>query len=180
MKFIPTDIPDVIIVRPEIFGDSRGVFFETFNSVKFAEAGIRYDFLQDNQSVSSKGVLRGLHFQNPPFAQGKLVRVISGAVQDVAVDIRKDSSTYGKWVSVILTGDNHDMLWLPPGFAHGFLALEDKTVFSYKCTNVYNRDSEGVIKFSDPDLNIQWELPNPILSERDAAAPFFKNHKNGF
>jgi dTDP-4-dehydrorhamnose 3,5-epimerase len=127
-----------------------------------------------------KGVLRGLHFQNQPYAQGKLVRVMRGAVLDVAVDIRKASPTYGKWVSIVLTGENKYMYWIPDGFAHGFLTLEDDTVFFYKCTNVYNKASEGSIRWNDPDLNINWGIDNPILSDKDKVSPLFKDLKTSF
>ena len=138
--------------------------------------GLNSNFVQDNESKSQKNVLRGLHFQKPPFAQAKLVRVIKGAVLDVAVDIRKDSPTYGEWESVELTEENKLMYWIPAGFAHGFLTLKDDTIFSYKCTNVYNKESEGSIKWDDSILNINWNIQNPIISEKDKKSPSF----NGF
>jgi len=180
VKKIPTAIPDVLVVQPDVFEDKRGYFFETFNQEKFAELGIKYDFVQDNESLSAKNVLRGLHFQNPPFEQGKLVRVIRGGVRDVAVDIRKGSPYYGKWVSIELTAQNKLMLWIPPGFAHGFLTLEDHTVFSYKCTGFYNRPSEGVISWNDPDINIDWMIEFPELSERDKNGTPFINFNTPF
>ncbi|NWJ51083.1 MAG: dTDP-4-dehydrorhamnose 3,5-epimerase [Bacteroidetes bacterium] len=180
MKIIPTEISDVCIVKPNVFADDRGYFFESYSHERFLAAGLDLNFVQDNESRSSKGVLRGLHFQNNPFAQGKLVRVMRGAVLDVAVDIRKDSPTYGKYVSIVLTGENKYMYWIPAGFAHGFLTLEDDTVFFYKCTNVYNKESEGSIRWNDPDLNINWGIENPILSEKDKISPFFRDFKSSF
>ncbi|HPT13818.1 MAG TPA: dTDP-4-dehydrorhamnose 3,5-epimerase [Bacteroidales bacterium] len=174
MELIKTDIPDVIILKPSVFGDSRGYFFESYQHENFKEFGIRATFVQDNESRSQKGVLRGLHFQHPPFAQGKLVRVIKGAVLDVAVDLRQNSPTFGKWVSMTLTGENKWMCWIPEGFAHGFLTLEDDTIFTYKCTNYYNKASEGAIRWNDPDLNIAWGTDDPSLSGKDAQAPLLK------
>ena len=142
--------------------------------------GIDQNFVQDNESMSGKGVLRGLHFQKPPFTQGKLVRVMRGSVLDVAVDIRKNSSTYGQWASVVLSQENKWMYWVPPGFAHGFVTLEDHTIFFYKCTNVYNKESEGSISWNDPDLNIDWKITNPVLAEKDKEAPAFKGFDSPF
>lgn len=166
-------IPDVKIIRPNVHEDDRGYFFESFHKETLAAAGITADFVQDNQSQSGKHILRGLHFQSPPWAQGKLVRVIKGAVLDVAVDIRIKSPYYGQWVAQELTEANKLMMWVPPGFAHGFLTLEDNTIFSYKCTGYYNRDSEGGILWNDTDLNIQWGVENPILSDKDKVAQKF-------
>jgi dTDP-4-dehydrorhamnose 3,5-epimerase len=180
MEIIPTEIPDVCIVKPSIFADDRGYFFESYSHQRFLAAGLDLNFVQDNESRSSKGVLRGLHFQKPPFAQGKLVRVMRGSVLDVAVDIRKDSPTYGKHVSIVLTGENKYMYWIPAGFAHGFVTLEDDTVFFYKCTNVYDKASEGSIRWNDPDLKINWGIENPILSEKDKVSPLFKDFKSSF
>ena len=180
MEIIPTEIPDVCIVKPTVFADDRGYFFESYSHQRFLAAGLDLNFVQDNESRSSKGVLRGLHFQNNPSAQGKLVRVMRGAVLDVAVDIRKNSPTYGKYVSIVLTGENKYMYWIPAGFAHGFLTLEDDTVFLYKCTNIYNKESEGSIRWNDPDLNIDWGMENPILSEKDKISPLFKDFKSSF
>lgn len=167
MKIIHTEIPDLLVVQPKVFEDERGYFFESYNKKVLAENGIDVDFVQDNQSLSQKGVLRGLHFQNPPHAQGKLVSVIKGAVLDVAVDIRKNSPTYGKHMAIELTEKNKTMFWVPPGFAHGFLTLENNTVFSYKCTDFYNKAAEDCILWNDPHLNIQWGVQHPILSEKD-------------
>ena len=180
MELIKTSIDGLLIIKPDVFNDDRGYFFESYNKERFAKAGLNMDFVQDNESKSCKGVLRGLHFQKPPFAQGKLVRVIKGSVMDVAVDLRKDSTTYGKWESVVLTEDNKLQFWIPEGFAHGFVALEDNTIFNYKCTNVYNKESEGSILWNDPDININWNIDNPILSEKDKISPLFKNFESPF
>ena len=181
MEIIKTQIPDLYILKPKVFEDERGYFFESYNKETFLKLGIDQNFVQDNESKSMKGVLRGLHFQKSPFTQGKLVRVMHGAVLDVAVDLRKNSPTYGKWASVILTHKNKWMYWVPPGFAHGFVTLEDNTVFFYKCTNVYNKASEGSIRWNDPDLNIDWQLDGePLLSEKDKSAPFFRNFESPF
>ena len=180
MNITKTDIEGLIIIEPQIFKDSRGAFFESWNAKKFKQLGISEDFVQDNQSVSSKGVLRGLHFQNPPYAQAKLVRVIKGSVLDVAVDLRKNSPTYGKHVSVILSEQNNKSFFIPKGFAHGFLSLEDNTVFNYKCTDYYNKESEGSLLWNDEDLKIDWQIDNPLISEKDLQADFFKNFKTKF
>jgi dTDP-4-dehydrorhamnose 3,5-epimerase len=163
-----TPIPGLILIEPRIFGDHRGYFMESFSKEKFRSLGIDADFVQDNESMSGKGVLRGLHFQRPPHAQGKLVRVITGGVWDVAVDLRKNSPTYGKWFGTELTADNKRMMFIPPGFGHGFLTLEDNTVFQYKCTDYYAPETEGGIMWNDPDINIQWPKGfDLILSEKD-------------
>jgi len=175
MEIVETRIPDLYVVKPTVFKDNRGYFFESYNKEAFLRSGIDQNFVQDNESKSAKGVLRGLHFQKPPFAQGKLVRVIKGAVRDVAVDLRKSSPTYGQWASIDLTEENKWMYWVPPGFAHGFVTLEEDTVFFYKCTNVYNKASEGSIRWDDPDLNIDWGIENPILSDKDKVSPLFKD-----
>lgn len=180
MEISTTSISGLVIIKPSIFRDERGYFFESYNKENLNKVGLNLDFVQDNESMSMKGVLRGLHFQRPPHAQGKLVRVIRGAVQDVAVDLRKGSPTYGKWESVLLTGDNKIMFWIPEGFAHGFLCLEDNTIFSYKCTNTYHKESEGSLRWDDPHLNIGWQAANPLLSEKDLAAPLFDNFTTPF
>src|ERR1043166_9558781 len=162
MEIIKTAIPDLLIIQPKVFEDDRGYFFESYNKKAFADHGIHTEFVQDNQSLSHTGVLRGLHFQNPPFAQGKLVRAIKGAILDVAVDIRKKSPTYGKHIALELTESNRTMLWIPEGFAHGFLTLADHTIFSYKCSNLYNKSAEGSIFWNDADLNIDWKIKEPI------------------
>ncbi|OYT16147.1 MAG: dTDP-4-dehydrorhamnose 3,5-epimerase [Bacteroidetes bacterium 4572_77] len=181
MEIIKTKIADLVIIKPSVFQDDRGYFFESYNKGKFIERGIDHNFVQDNESKSMKGVLRGLHFQKPPFTQGKLVRVMKGAVLDVAVDLRKNSPTYGKWASIELTEDNKFMYWVPPGFAHGFITLEDNTVFFYKCTNVYNKDSEGSLLWNDPSLNVDWGKDiKPILSDKDKVAPLFKDFESPY
>lgn len=180
MEIIKTKIKDLLIIKPRVFRDERGYFFEAFNETLFKENGLNFNFVQDNESKSQKGVLRGLHFQKPPYSQGKLVRVIKGAVLDVAVDLRKDSETYGQHFSVELTEENKTMYWIPPGFAHGFLTLRDETIFSYKCTNLYNKESEGAIIWNDKDLNIDWGISNPIVSEKDKIAPDFNSFNSPF
>ncbi|MFS7308270.1 dTDP-4-dehydrorhamnose 3,5-epimerase [Rahnella inusitata] len=170
MKVIETNIPEVLIFEPKVFGDERGFFFESFNLKIFEETvGRKVNFVQDNHSKSSKGVLRGLHFQTPPYSQGKLVRCISGAVFDVAVDVRKESSTFGKWVGVHLSALNKRQLWIPEGFAHGFYALEDNTEFLYKTTNYYSPQHEACIAWDDVQLGIEWPATDkePELSEKD-------------
>ena len=179
MKFTPTELPGVVIVEPAVFGDERGWFYESFNEPKF-QAGLRElglpvprAFVQDNHSKSAAGVLRGLHYQLPPHPQGKLVRVVRGRVWDVAVDIRAGSATFGRWVGVELSQANHRQLWIPEGFAHGFLSLEDDTEFLYKTTDVYAKDCERAIRWDDPQLGITWPLGGlqPALAPKDAAAP---------
>lgn len=180
MEIVETKLKDLVVLKPKVFEDARGYFFESYNQKLFSSAGLNLNFVQDNQSLSQKGVLRGLHFQNPPHAQGKLVRVITGAVLDVAVDIRKNSPTYGQWYSVELTEKNKWMMYVPEGFAHGFLTLEDNTVFSYKCTNFYNKASEDCILWNDKDLNINWNVNNPLLSEKDLEGKLFSEFKSQF
>lgn len=165
---------------PRIFEDERGYFFESFNLNSFNKNISDLKFVQDNQSSSKKGVLRGLHFQKPPFEQGKLVRVITGSALDVAVDIRKDSTTYGQHITVKLSSEKNNIFWIPPGFAHGFLALEDDTIFSYKCTNFYNFNSEDALLWNDPEFNIEWDIENPIVSAKDQEAQLFKNFNSPF
>ena len=180
MEIIKTPLQGLLIIKPDVFEDERGYFFESFNHGKFLNLGLDLRFIQDNESKSKKGVLRGLHFQAPPFAQGKLVRVMQGSVLDVAVDIRKSSPTYGKWESIVLSGQNKWMYWIPEGFAHGFATLEDDTIFFYKCTNVYNKASEGSILWNDPDLNIHWNIKDPVISDKDKMSPTFKEFKSPF
>jgi dTDP-4-dehydrorhamnose 3,5-epimerase len=170
MQVTPTAIPDVLIIEPKVFGDARGFFFESFNQQAFNQAtGTDFQFVQDNHSKSSQGVLRGLHYQLPPKAQGKLVRVVRGAVFDVAVDIRKSSSTFGQWVGVELTADNHKQLWIPPGFAHGFLTLSDTAEFLYKTTDYYSPQHERCILWNDAALGVEWPRMEgkPLLSGKD-------------
>lgn len=174
MKLIPTEIDGVTIIEPGVFGDARGYFFESWNEKKLSEAGINCKFVQDNESKSSFGVLRGLHYQAAPYTQAKLVRVICGRVLDVAVDIRKNSPTYGKYVAVELSGENKRQLFIPRGFAHGFAVLSDEAIFAYKCDNIYMPSSERGIAFNDPDLNINWQISPEKwnLSEKDTRHPF--------
>ena len=182
MKFIKTDIPDVYIIEPSVFGDNRGYFFESFNKEAFEESIGTVDFVQDNESKSSRGVLRGLHFQKPPHAQAKLVRCIEGRVIDVVVDIRKGSPTYGKHVSVELSGENKRQLFVPRGFAHGFLVLSDTATFAYKVDNTYAPEFDAGIRWNDKELNIKWGMEDSevIISAKDAELPFFLEFKSPF
>jgi dTDP-4-dehydrorhamnose 3,5-epimerase len=180
MKIIEDVLNGVKLIKPNVFYDTRGYFFESFNKNAFAAINISTEFVQDNFSFSSKNVLRGLHFQNPPFAQAKLVSVLRGRVLDVAVDIRKNSATYGQHFICELSEENKLMLYIPEGFAHGFLTMENDTLFSYKCSNVYNKESESGIMWNDPDINIKWDIANPILSAKDETNTLFKNFKSLF
>lgn len=176
MEIIETDIAGVVILEPRLFRDSRGYFFESFSQRVFEERVCRTKFVQDNESRSSYGVLRGLHFQKPPHAQSKLVRVISGAVLDVAVDIRRGSPTFGRHVAVELSGENHRQLFIPRGFAHGFAVLSEEVVFQYKCDNYYAPQSEGALAWNDPALGIDWRIPtgDVLLSDKDQKHPFLE------
>ena len=182
MEVIKTNIEGVVIIEPRIFKDDRGYFFESFSQREFEEKVCKTTFVQDNESKSSYGVLRGLHFQKPPFAQSKLVRVIKGAVLDVAVDIRKGSPTFGQYVSVELTGENHRQFFIPRGFAHGFSVLSEEVIFQYKCDNFYSPQSEGAIAWNDSDLNIDWRIPveEVVLSEKDSKHPKLKDWQSVF
>jgi dTDP-4-dehydrorhamnose 3,5-epimerase len=180
MNVVPSRIKGLIIVHPQVFPDARGYFYESYQKEKFRAMGIDAEFVQDNESLSQKNVLRGLHFQKPPYAQGKLVRVVSGSVLDVAVDLRKGSSTYGTWESVLLSAANKVMLYIPEGFAHGFITLEDHTIFQYKCTNYYNRESESGIIWNDPDLAIEWNATDPLVSDKDLKGLLFKDLSSPF
>jgi dTDP-4-dehydrorhamnose 3,5-epimerase len=173
-------IEGLLVIKPDVYEDSRGYFFESYNSEKFRELGIGARFLQDNESRSGKQVLRGLHFQVPPFEQGKLVRTVKGSVLDVAVDLRKASPTYGHWASIVLSEQNKWMYWIPPGFAHGFLTLEENTVVFYKCTQVYNKASEMGMDWNDSDLGIDWGITNPVVSERDKTGIRFRGFVSPF
>jgi dTDP-4-dehydrorhamnose 3,5-epimerase len=173
-------IEGLFTIQPKVFGDDRGYFLESFNEKKYSAFLGNLKFVQDNQSLSSKGVLRGLHFQNPPFAQGKLVQVIKGSALDVAVDIRKDSPTYGQHVSILLTEKDKNQFWIPAGFAHGFCALEDNTIFSYKCTNYYSPENENSILWNDKSLNIDWTIEDPTISEKDKKGIEFLNFLSPF
>lgn len=182
MEIVKTDIEGVFILEPRIFKDSRGYFFESFSEREFHEKVDKITFVQDNESCSSYGVVRGLHFQKPPYAQSKLVRVIKGTVLDVAVDLRKGSLTYGKHVAVELSENNHRQLFIPRGFAHGFSVLSDEAVFLYKCDNFYSPQSEGGIAWNDPDLSIDWRIPidKILLSEKDTKYPRLKDYQTDF
>ncbi len=182
MNISTTKIEGLKIIEPRIFPDDRGYFYESYSEKKYREAGIDATFVQDNQSFSQKGALRGLHGQADPFAQGKLVRVLQGRVLDVAVDIRKNSSTFGQHVTIELSGENHKQFWVPPGFLHGFVTLEDDTIFTYKVTNYYDKASEIGVLWNDPTLNIDWEtdLSNVLLSPKDTILPAFADFKSPF
>ena len=180
MKVINTPLDGLLVFAPEIYEDDRGYFFESWNKKIFKELGLNYEFNQDNQSLSKYGVLRGLHFQNPPYAQGKLVRVVKGKVLDVVVDIRSDSSTYGSHYKIELSETNKLIFWIPPGFAHGFITLENDTIFSYKCTSVYNKQSEQALLWSDKTLNIDWQIKKPLVSQKDQNAIKFLSFKSKF
>ena len=182
MKFVETKILDVYIIEPSVFGDSRGYFLESYNKKKFEEVVGKTSFVQDNESKSSKGVLRGLHFQKPPFEQAKLVRCIEGEVLDVAVDIRKNSKTYGQHVALLLSGENKRQLFVPRGFAHGFLVLSDSATFAYKVDNTYAPEFDAGIRWDDKELNIQWGLEESevLVSAKDAELPFFLEFESPF
>ncbi len=182
MNIEKTFIKDLILLTPAVFEDERGYFFESYNKSMLADLGITVDFVQDNQSFSKKGTLRGLHFQNSPFAQTKLVRVIQGEIMDVAVDLRKDSPTFGKQYSIVLSAENKKQLLIPHGFAHGFSVLSETAVVSYKCDQYYNKQSEGGIRFDDSVLNIDWgmDLATAIVSEKDRILPDFENCNSQF
>ncbi len=175
MKFIKTAIPEVIVVEPQVFGDNRGYFLETYRKDIFVKNGINVEFIQDNFSYSKKGILRGIHFQADPFAQDKLVRVAEGEVFDVAVDLRKGSPTFGKWVGEHLSEDNKKMMFVPKGFGHGFCVLSENVKFEYKCSALYSPEHERSIAWNDPQLAIKWPISSPILSEKDKKAPLFKD-----
>ena len=174
MNIKETKFPGVLVLEPDVFSDDRGFFLETWHSARYEKAGIRESFVQDNISFSKKGVLRGLHFQYPQ-SQGKLVQVLSGEVVDVAVDIRKGSPTFGKWISEVLSEMNHRQVYIPSGFAHGYCVLSETAIFSYKCTDFYNPASEGGIIWNDPDINIDWPFKEPGLSLKDASFPRLKD-----
>ena len=180
MKFISVEIEGLIVIEPNLFEDDRGYFYESYNKNEFDKNGLTELFVQDNQSLSQKNVLRGLHFQNPPFSQAKLIRVMQGSVLDIAVDLRKKSKTYGHHYTTKLSASNKRSFYIPEGFAHGFLTLEDDTIFSYKCSNFYNKDSEGTILWNDKDLNINWGIDNPILSKKDEQAQSFNQYVTPF
>ncbi|HOI84441.1 MAG TPA: dTDP-4-dehydrorhamnose 3,5-epimerase [Acholeplasmataceae bacterium] len=181
MKFIHTSINNLYVIEPNVFGDSRGWFSEAYNKSVFAKNNINIEFVQDNHSYSAqKGVLRGLHFQNDPFAQTKLVRCTKGKIWDVAVDLRKSSPTYLKWFGLELSAENHKMLLVPQGFAHGFLTLEDNTEVQYKVDNIYDKPSDRSIKYNDPQIGVQWPVIDVILSDKDLNAPLLKDSDVNF
>ncbi|MBN1331455.1 dTDP-4-dehydrorhamnose 3,5-epimerase [Candidatus Dojkabacteria bacterium] len=181
MQFEKFGIEGLVLIKPAVFEDARGFFLETYSKKRFKEeGGIDSEFVQDNHSRSSKGVLRGLHFQSPPFAQDKLLRVVSGEVLDVAVDIRKNSPTYGKWHSVVLSEKNKNIFFVPQGFAHGFLVLSETCDFEYKVSNYYSKESEGGVMWNDPDLAVEWGINDPIVSEKDSQNLSFKEFDSPF
>ncbi len=182
MEIITTPIEGLLIIEPKVFHDARGYFVETYNEQRYREAGINAQFVQDNQSCSSFGVVRGLHFQRPPFTQAKLVCCTQGRVLDVAVDLRKGSKTFGQWFSVELTEENHRQFFIPRGFAHGFSVLSGKAVFTYKCDNLYHPEADGGLLLSDPALNIDWQVPTEqrIISDKDTKHPLLKDLDNPF
>ena len=180
MEVIQTPIADLLIIKPRVYEDERGFFYESYNRDKYRELGIHQDFCQDNQSKSSYGVVRGLHYQLNPKSQSKLVTVMIGTVWDVAVDLRKNSPTYGLWHGEILSEENGKIFWIPEGFAHGFLSIEENTKFLYKCTNYYNPESEQTILWNDPVLNINWNISDPIVSIKDKKGVIFDNFKSPF
>lgn len=179
MDFSKTPIEGLIVITPKVFADNRGYFFESYNKRAWAEAGITADFVQDNESFSSQNTLRGLHFQKPPFAQAKLVRVLEGTVWDVAVDLRKNSPTFGQWFGVELSAENKKQFFIPRGFAHGFSVLTETAKFAYKCDNFYNKESEGAVRFDDPELAVDWkiDLTKAVLSDKDLKNPLFAAYK---
>lgn len=180
LELVKTELEGLLIIKPKVFGDERGYFFESYNKDNYRNAGIDLYFVQDNISKSIKGTIRGLHYQVGDKAQGKLCKVVYGRVLDVAVDIRFGSPTFGKYFSSELSEENHTQLWIPPGFAHGFSVLSEEAIFSYKCTALYSKEHERAIIFNDPDLNIDWKVDNPIVSGKDFKAQFFKSIQKDF
>lgn len=182
MNIIETPLPGLLVIEPRIFDDPRGYFFESYQKIRYIESGINVNFLQDNESKSVKNVVRGLHYQLEPYSQAKLVRVVYGTVFDVAVDLRKDSPTFGRWYGIELDGNSKKQLFIPRGFAHGFSVLSDTAIFTYKCDNVYNRETERAINLADPKLNIDWkvDVADRIISEKDLAAPGFDEADKNF
>ncbi len=182
MNIIKTEIPDLLLLEPKIFADERGYFFESYSDKRFKEAGLDYNFVQDNESQSSYGVVRGLHYQLAPYSQAKLIRVISGRILDIAMDIRENSPTFGKWLGFEISDTNKQQLLIPRGFAHGFVVLSETAVFQYKCDNLYNPESERGICYNDPKLNIDWgiEMDKAIVSAKDKILPAFENAEMNF
>ncbi|MBY0245251.1 MAG: dTDP-4-dehydrorhamnose 3,5-epimerase [Sphingobacteriaceae bacterium] len=180
MNITKTSIEGLLVIEPKIWNDSRGYFYESYSQKVMSEMGVNAPFVQDNQSLSQKGTLRGLHAQAAPFEQGKLVRVLQGSVLDVAVDIRKKSDTYGQHFAIELSAENHKQLWIPPGFLHGFLTLENNTIFTYKVTNYYDKNSEIGVIYNDPKLNINWDTQDVLISDKDLILPSFEEFKSPF
>lgn len=180
MEVTKTHIEGLLILQPKIWRDERGYFFESFREDIFSKLNIDLNFVQDNQSLSQRGTIRGLHFQKAPYDQGKLVRVVQGAVLDVALDIRKDSATYGQYYALELNAENQTQFFIPPGFAHGFSTLEDNTIFCYKCTNYYHKESEGGVRFNDPALGIDWKVEGLFVSDKDKELPLFADFISPF
>lgn len=181
MNITKTKLEGVLVLEPDVFGDDRGWFSESYNKKKLSDLGLNIDFVQDNHSMSSlKGTLRGLHFQNNPHAQSKLIRCTKGAVLDVAVDLRKNSSTYKQWISIELTAENKKQFFIPKGFAHGFLTLTDDVEFQYKVDDYYDKESDRSIRFDDPEIGVDWGIENPILSDKDKSAPLLKDSDVNF
>ena len=180
MKIIKTKLDGVLIIEPDVFPDGRGYFFESYSKIKFKDSGLDFNFIQDNISKSKRGTIRGLHYQIGEFAQGKLCQVMQGKVLDVAVDIRFGSPTFGEYVTTELSEENHKQFWIPAGFAHGFSVLSDETIFHYKCTNYYSKKDERSILFNDPDLNIDWQVDNIEVSEKDLRGVRFKDIEKDF
>ncbi|MBL7782554.1 MAG: dTDP-4-dehydrorhamnose 3,5-epimerase [Saprospiraceae bacterium] len=179
MPFLPTPIPDLLIFEPKVWPDERGYFYESYNRKTWEDAGLQVDFVQDNQARSTRGVLRGLHFQTGEMAQAKLVRVVEGEVLDVAVDLRPESASYGQWFSILLSAENKRQLFVPRGFAHGYVVLSETAEFVYKCDNYYSKAHEGGVRFDDPTLNIDWkiDLSEVLVSEKDLALPYFRGER---
>jgi dTDP-4-dehydrorhamnose 3,5-epimerase len=175
MKVIPTDLPGCVIIEPRVFGDDRGFFYESWNRPRFVDHGLDMQFVQSNVSASERGVLRGLHYQWPNNAQGKLVSVLEGEVYDVAVDIRRGSPDFGRWTAVVLSAENKRHFWIPEGFAHGFAVVSDFATFSYQCTALYDREADAGIRWNDADIGVDWPLGAPLLSEKDERAPFLRD-----
>ncbi len=180
MKVSETELQGVLLIQPDVFGDERGFFLESFNLERYKDAGIEYNFVQDNLSKSKKGTIRGLHYQVGEMAQGKLCYVINGKVLDVAVDIRFGSPTFGKHITHILNSQNKNQIWIPPGFAHGFSVLSEEAIFVYKCTQVYSKEHERAILYNDPEISIDWQVKNPIVSEKDLNGKLLKEIEKDF
>lgn len=179
MNIIKTEIDGLLTIEPDVWNDDRGYFYESYQADRYQAAGIKCTFVQDNEAFSGKGVLRGLHYQLPPFGQAKLVRIVQGSILDIAVDIRPESATFGQYHAVFISGENKRQFFIPQGFAHGYVCLSEHVIFSYKCSNIYSKEHEGGICFNDPTLNIDWQLDlsSAIVSERDLHLPVFGEHR---